>query len=132
MTMEPIETLTTAALKCYVTLRLNHESLPRLLAMRLWEWNDSDQDIFTAQKSDMVSSFPGYGAQTTIGNAVFNETGVAMTASRLEHETKHVDQWAILGPVGFGLAYLAAFGVQGQCNIFEWWADFSKGGYTQC
>lgn len=79
----------------------------------------------------MVDDFPGYGAQVTIGNVVFNTTGTRMNADRLSHETKHADQWALFG-ASFALDYLVAQAVVGKCNFWEWWAGFDDGGYSQC
>jgi hypothetical protein len=79
----------------------------------------------------MVDDFPGYGAQVTIGNVVFNTTGERMKAERLAHETKHADQWALFG-LDFAVDYLVEQEVVGECNFWEWWAGFDGGGYSQC
>ena len=84
-----------------------------------------------------VNSTPG-GPQMTVGNVILNqqrnpETNafVPMNADVLAHESAHATQWAVLGPA-FAVEYGVAYGIQGQCNIFEQLADYQKGGYRQC
>jgi RHS repeat-associated protein len=70
-----------------------------------------------------------------VGNAVINE-GDPLQVARLAHETRHADQWAILGPVGFIDTWLFSTGVSHittgtyACgNFLEWWAGLEAGGY---
>ena len=77
----------------------------------------------------------GYGPRAgfTFGNVYL--TGDDKVDKRtLRHETKHADQWALLG-WKFAVAYAINAGITGNdpCkNIFEWWAGFKGGGYTSC
>lgn len=60
----------------------------------------------------------------------------------MAHETRHSDQWALLGPVGFLAAYAEEFvrsrwlsshrgGNPGSYNLFERWAILKDGGYPE-
>jgi hypothetical protein len=76
------------------------------------------------------------GGGTTIGSVYLTEAD-HVNRRLLDHERRHVEQWALLGPVGFPLAYGAAelFGrtvlhaPQGAGNIFEMQAGLRDGGY---
>ncbi|HEX6684766.1 MAG TPA: RHS repeat-associated core domain-containing protein, partial [Candidatus Limnocylindrales bacterium] len=56
----------------------------------------------------------------------------------LAHESAHVRQQSMLGPLGFVVTYGANYGVSealtdSQClNVFEWRAGFEGGGYDEC
>jgi hypothetical protein len=70
-----------------------------------------------------------------IGNTILGE-GDRAGATLLGHETKHADQWAILGPVGFIDTWLFSTGVSYTttgtyaCGSFlEYWAGLEAGGY---
>jgi len=66
---------------------------------------------------------------TTIGN-VYLTGGSSPSKRLLRHETKHADQWALLGPLFpffYGLAELIGRGP--KRNLFERWAGLEDGGY---
>jgi len=71
------------------------------------------------------------GVQVTIGSVVINRSDEPMDERRLRHETVHVLQWALIGPL-FPIAYAVAYMLQRQCNVFERWAGFADGGYEHC
>lgn len=78
------------------------------------------------------------GGAWTIGNTIISQFGQPIDADLLAHETKHADQWAILGPVGFVETWLVSSAVSGittgtyPCgNFIEWWAGLDAGGYSR-
>jgi RHS repeat-associated protein len=78
------------------------------------------------------------GHAFTVGNVIMTEDTQLRFKGELAHETKHADQWAMLGPINFAVAYIANFelskAVSGnQClNIFEREAGFRGGNYREC
>ncbi|MEI2639412.1 MAG: RHS repeat-associated core domain-containing protein [Microthrixaceae bacterium] len=66
---------------------------------------------------------------TTIGAVFVSKYGT--DPKLMSHEAKHADQWLLFGN-GFAGLYGFAYVAQGECNVFERWAGFSQGGYTQC
>ncbi|MGH8870226.1 MAG: hypothetical protein ACRDYU_19845 [Actinomycetes bacterium] len=81
----------------------------------------------------------GHGPRATItfGSAVLTRKSDGYVSnSLLNHERRHSEQWALLGPVAFPAAYTAAegaagvwFGGHGQGNVFEIAAGLLEGGY---
>jgi RHS repeat-associated protein len=72
----------------------------------------------------------------TIGNVILAE-GETLTEAELEHESGHVDQWAIfqaaLPQLYFGAEVISQTAGQGPCwNVFERWAGFSEEVYPEC
>lgn len=92
------------------------------------------------------SSAPALGSTAfAVGSAVITSLGEAEFRRRnggrlMAHETRHSDQWALLGPVAFLAAYGEEFlrsrwlarrhgGNPGSYNLFERWAVLEDGGY---
>jgi hypothetical protein len=79
---------------------------------------------------------PG-GQVLTFGNVMFNKDSRPMSTDLLSHETKHADQYALMGAF-FIPAYFADMGLakwtSGDygCGIFDYWAGYLNGGYDQC
>lgn len=88
-----------------------------------------------------------YNGGTTYGNVWMRGKNGGGKA-RLRHETKHADQWAILGPFGFATSYGVSSGISSRIykkrkpkngctaryacyNIFERGAGLRDGGYTR-
>ena len=73
------------------------------------------------------------GQAWTIGNTIINQ-GDQLEPRVLAHETKHADQWAILGPFGFASTWLDSTAVSYvttgtyRCgNFIEIWAGLKDG-----
>ena len=92
------------------------------------------------------SSAPKLGSTAfAVGSVVITSLGPDDFAARhggrlMAHETRHSDQWALLGPLPFLAAYGAEFirsrwvsrhrgGDPGSYNLFERWAVLEEGGY---
>jgi hypothetical protein len=92
------------------------------------------------------SSAPKLGSTAfAVGSAVITSLSAEEFRGRhggrlMAHETKHSDQWALLGPVVFLAAYGEEFirsrwrsrrrgGDPGSYNLFERWAVLADGGY---
>jgi RHS repeat-associated protein len=76
------------------------------------------------------------GQAWTIGNIIINQSDQQLGPRVLAHETKHADQWAILGPLGFAERWLESTavsyvttGTYGCSNLIEIWAGLRDGGY---
>ncbi len=79
-----------------------------------------------------------WSCDLTIGNTFLTERERGeIPGAVLQHERKHSDQWALLGPVIFPVAYgidallARRNGVVDPCHqIFERWAGLADGGYS--
>lgn len=82
----------------------------------------------------MNGGVPPGGHAFTIGNVVMTED-TGLRPGELAHETKHANQWAVLG-LSFVPDYFTAMGISegtnhGQFwNVFEANAGFKGGGYS--
>jgi len=98
---------------------------------------------------DHVSRKGMFGqAAFTFGSTVMTKMGrgdFESVSGLMSHETKHTDQYAmfslVVGPVASGPTFVAAYGgawgaagIGGrpECNIFERWAGYADGHYTEC
>ena len=84
-------------------------------------------DLFITCES-MDSGFTDAG--TTVGNVWLY--GTLDGPDRYRHESRHADQWAVVGP-SFPVLYGAEFVRTGgrQQNVFEGWAGLHDGGYLR-
>ena len=84
-------------------------------------------DLFITCES-MDSGFTDAG--TTVGNVWLY--GTLDGPDRYRHESRHADQWAVVGP-SFPVLYGAEFVRTGgrQQNVFEQWAGLHDGGYLR-
>ena len=83
---------------------------------------------------------PNHNRPFTVGNVLFTRHGPGFLASHpqlLAHETRHSDQWAVLGPFFVPLYYAEAFlswvltGDFATGNVFEVHAGLGKARYRR-
>jgi RHS repeat-associated protein len=118
------------------------ETVPALAVDKLTgadcDWNGKNM-IFICYGGPTVLGAPATTFGAVINTHLTRDQFAAANCGRLlAHETKHTDQWAILGAFDFLLTDGAASGVSeagwgdNAHNVLEMWAGLNDGGYTPC
>lgn len=82
------------------------------------------------------SALNGTATALTIGNVILNENNTPLSPEVFGHEAEHVNQWALVP--NFPVLYLSneaasRLATGTSClNMFEEWAGFEAGNYTEC